>query len=321
MVRLRPLPGLPPELLAARLRGGPLPIAVPATAEAYLAERHVLLDRRLAEVADKAAADRLEDVRLAGGEMRISPLHAATPDEAEVLAGRLYGMVPAVRVTDLLAEVDRWTGFSRAFTHLHTGLPADDSRIVLTAVLADATNFGVTRMADACAVASYRQLAWTAGWHLCEETYRRALAVLVNPQQSQPLAAHFGAADVSGSDGQHFPTEYASERRRGLCVVLMSVGYPIGATLGGMAAVYLIQIWGWCSVYAFGGLVATCGSMQHEGGASDLGEKTSRSCSVSPPHSCFTGRRANSASVKANHPASAVVPMASSLRIPTDASR
>ncbi|PZR07976.1 MAG: 4-hydroxybenzoate transporter, partial [Azospirillum brasilense] len=50
--------------------------------------------------------------------------------------------------------------------------------------------------------------------------------------------------------------EYASERRRGLCVALMSVGYPIGATLGGMAAVYLIQIWGWRSVYAFGGLVA-----------------------------------------------------------------
>ncbi|PZR13355.1 MAG: hypothetical protein DI532_11575 [Azospirillum brasilense] len=43
--------------------------------------------------------------------------------------------------------------------------------------------------------------------------------------------------------------------------------------------------------------------------------------SVSPPHSRSTGRRANSASVKASHPASAVIPMASSLRIPTDASR
>jgi hypothetical protein len=29
---------------------------------------------------------------------------------------------------------------------------------VLTAVLADATNLGLTRMADACAVATYRQL-------------------------------------------------------------------------------------------------------------------------------------------------------------------
>lgn len=197
---------LPPALFAAMRQAGPLPVAVPASAEAYLAERRVLLDRRLGEIAAKAAADRLEDVRITRDGMRISPLKAATPEEAEALAERLYGMVPAVRVTDLLAEVDRWTGFAAAFTHLHTGLPADDPRIVLTAVLADATNLGLTRMADACAVASYRRLAWTAGWHLREETYRRALAVLVDAQQAQPLAAHFGAADVSSSDGQHFPT-------------------------------------------------------------------------------------------------------------------
>jgi hypothetical protein len=52
--------------------------------------------------------------------------------------------------------------------------------VVLTAVLADATNLGLTRMADACAVASYHRLAWTAGWHLREETYRHALAAVVS---------------------------------------------------------------------------------------------------------------------------------------------
>jgi TnpA family transposase len=197
---------LPPALFAAMREAGPLPVAVPANADAYLAERRALLDRRLAEIATKAAADRLEDVRIAGDAMRVSPLKAATPEEAGALTERLYAAVPAVRITDLLAEVDRWTGFSAAFTHLHTGQPAEDPRVVLTAVLADATNLGLTRMADACAVATYRQLAWTAGWHLREETYRRALAVLVNAQQAQPLAAHFGAADVSSSDGQHFPT-------------------------------------------------------------------------------------------------------------------
>jgi hypothetical protein len=46
--------------------------------------------------------------------------------------------------------------------------------VVLTAVLADATNLGLNRMADACTLASYRQLAWTAGWHLREDTYRAA---------------------------------------------------------------------------------------------------------------------------------------------------
>ena len=154
----------------ARREAGLLPVAAPATAEEYLAERRALLERRLAEVAAKAAADRLEDVRIKGDELKITPLKAVTPEEAETLANRLYRMMPNLRITSLLAEVDRWTGFSGAFTHLHSGAPADDRRVVLTAVLADATNLGLTRMAEACAVASYRQLAWTAAWHLREET-------------------------------------------------------------------------------------------------------------------------------------------------------
>jgi TnpA family transposase len=145
-------------------------------------------------------------VRIKGEELKITPLKAATPEEAETLADRLYRMLPTLRITSLLAEVDRWADFSNAFTHLHSGAPADDRRIVLTTALADATNLGLTRMAEACTVASYRQLAWTAAWHLREETYRRALAILVNARQRQPLAALFGAADVSSSDGQHFPT-------------------------------------------------------------------------------------------------------------------
>jgi TnpA family transposase len=195
-----------PALFAAMREAGPLPIAAPATAEEYLAERRALLERRLSEVAAKAADDKLEDVRIKGDELKITPLKAATPEEAETLADRLYGMMPNLRITGLLAEVDRWTGFSGAFTHLHSGAPNEDRRIVLTAVLADATNLGLTRMAEACSVASYRQLAWTAAWYLREETYRRALAILVNAEQRQPLAALFGAADVSSSDGQHFPT-------------------------------------------------------------------------------------------------------------------
>ena len=195
-----------PTLFAAMREAGPLPIAAPATAEEYLAERRALLQRRLSEVAAEAVADRLEDVRIKGDELKITPLKAATPDKAAIVAHRLYGMMPNLRITSLLAEVDRWTGFTGAFTHLHSGAPADDRRVVLTAVLADGTNLGLTRMAEACSVASYRQLVWTAAWHLREETYRRALAILVDAQQRQPLAAFFGAADVSSSDRQHFPT-------------------------------------------------------------------------------------------------------------------
>jgi hypothetical protein len=113
-----------PALFAAMREARPLPIAVPATAEEYLAERRDLLERRFSEVAVKAAADTLEDVRIKGEELKITPLKAATPEEAETLADRLYRMLPTLRITSLLVEVDRWTDFSNAFTHLHSGAPA-----------------------------------------------------------------------------------------------------------------------------------------------------------------------------------------------------
>ena len=191
-------------LFAAMDEAGPLPVAVPRDVDTYIQGRRALLEQRLDEIDAHALADRLEDVRITGAALRITPLKAVTPEAAEHLAERLYRMVPRVRITELLAEVDRWTDFSAAFSHLHSSLPADDRRVVLTAALADATNLGLTRMADACSVASYRRLAWTAGWHLREETYAQALAVIVNAQHREPLAAAFGTGTISSSDGQHF---------------------------------------------------------------------------------------------------------------------
>lgn len=51
-------------------------------------------------------------------------------------------------------------------------------------------------------------------------------------------------------------SEYASNKRRALCISLMAIGYPVGATLGGLCAVYLIEGFGWRSVYVFGSLLA-----------------------------------------------------------------
>lgn len=51
-------------------------------------------------------------------------------------------------------------------------------------------------------------------------------------------------------------SEYSSDKRRPLCISLMALGYPIGATLGGLLAVFLIEHHGWRSVYVFGGVAA-----------------------------------------------------------------
>ena len=47
--------------------------------------------------------------------------------------------------------------------------------------------------------------------------------------------------------------EYSSRKRKDISVAFMTVGYPIGATIGGIASVYLIEVFGWRSVFVFDG--------------------------------------------------------------------
>lgn len=198
---------IPAPVFAAMREAGPLPVPVAGSAAEWLTERRALLARRLAEVEAKVQADALEDVQLRAGRLRISPLKAITPEDAEGALAPLYAHLPPIRVTDLLADVDRWTGFSGCFTHLTTGRVHDEPRAVLTAVLADATNLGHARMAEACDIVTQRQLGWLSSWHLREETYGAALARLIEAQHRMPLAASFGSGVASSSDGQHFPLD------------------------------------------------------------------------------------------------------------------
>src|SRR3954471_2544478 len=94
--------------------------------------------------------------------------------------------------------------FLDCFTHLRTGETAADRRVLMAGLLADGLNLGLTRMAEACSIASLAQLAWTSDWHIRGETYGLALRRLVNQQQREPFAAKFGSGIASSSDGQFF---------------------------------------------------------------------------------------------------------------------
>ena len=50
--------------------------------------------------------------------------------------------------------------------------------------------------------------------------------------------------------------EYASQKRRDLCIGLMTMGYAAGATIGGIVAVFLISNFGWHSVFLAGGILS-----------------------------------------------------------------
>src|SRR5271163_62752 len=99
----------------------------------------------------------LPDVSLEKGVLKIAPLEKSTPPEAEALAARLYAMLPSIRITDLLSEVARWTLFTDCFTHLRSGETVADPRILMAGLLADGLNLGLTRMAEACTIASLGQ--------------------------------------------------------------------------------------------------------------------------------------------------------------------
>ena len=180
------------------------PVSVEMDFDRFIEARRVLLDERLTSVNARARDGLLPDVTINKGVLKITPIEKSTPPEAEALAARLHAMLPRVRVTDLLAEVAGWTRFPDCFTHERTGAIATDHRVLMAGLLAEGLNLGLTRMSEACSIASPGHLAWMSQWHIREDTYAQGLRCLVNRQQREPFAATFGDGTSSSSDGQFF---------------------------------------------------------------------------------------------------------------------
>ena len=170
----------------------------------YLRDRLLLLEQQLETVNRMAASNDLPDTILTESGLKIAPLDAAVPDAAQALIDQTAMQLPPVKITELLMEVDEWTGFTRHFTHLKTGDVAKDKTLLLTTLLSDAINLGLTKMAESCPGTTYAKLSWLQAWHIRDETYSAALADLVNTQLRHPFAGHWGDGTTSSSDGQRF---------------------------------------------------------------------------------------------------------------------
>ena len=120
------------------------------------------------------------------------------------MAGRLYGMLPRVRVTEVVSDVAQATGFAACFAHLRTGHPPSDLPALFAALLADGTNLGLSRMADATRGLSYHHLVNQAQWHINEDNYASGRAVIVEAHHKHPMAAIWGDGTDSFSDWQYF---------------------------------------------------------------------------------------------------------------------
>ncbi|MFW8975659.1 Tn3 family transposase [Klebsiella sp. R19] len=202
---------LPAEKFAALKREQALPLAINPNSDQYLEERLQLLDEQLATVTRLAKDNELPDAILTESGLKITPLDAAVPDRAQALIDQTSQLLPRIKITELLMDVDDWTGFTRHFTHLKSGDLAKDKNLLLTTILADAINLGLTKMAESCPGTTYAKLAWLQAWHIRDETYGAALAELVNAQFRHPFAEHWGDGTTSSSDGQNFRTGSKAE--------------------------------------------------------------------------------------------------------------
>ncbi len=119
-----------------RYSKGSKPLGIDPNCESYLQVRQAALQEELHQVDQLAAADDLPDAILTDSGLKITPLDATVPHAAQNLIEQVAASLPHVKITELLLEVDNWTGFTKRFTHLKRGEMAKDRIPLLTTILA-----------------------------------------------------------------------------------------------------------------------------------------------------------------------------------------
>ena len=185
-------------------RSGPLARILSLDPDSWLNERRTRMNTLLQEAEKHAAAGTLPEAAIREGRLSVSPIRNSTPPAARDMARLLYSILPRVRITDLLEEVDGWSGLTDCFAHLRTGHPPKDRHVLYAALIADGLNLGVTRMSEACEGMTYWRIARLVDWHIREETYVMATKMLVEAQEIAPFAHLWGDGSTSSSDGQYF---------------------------------------------------------------------------------------------------------------------
>ncbi|MGC5051665.1 Tn3 family transposase [Micromonospora sp. DT48] len=194
-------------------------VGKPAPAADALAQADEELHTALADLETQLAKGDPGEVRLTDdGELIIPPLTAEdVPAEADALRAELAAMLPHLPLASVLVEVDARTGFTDHLVHAggKVNRPAELKRNLLYVIIAEATNMGLSAMAESCGV-PYDVLAWTAEWYFRPETLEAANAAVVNYHHRLPLTRAFGSGALSSSDGQRFPVKGKSITARHL---------------------------------------------------------------------------------------------------------
>ena len=180
-------------------------LTVPFNPGSWLSDRKARLADGLERLAKAARTGAIPGGSIENGVLKIDRLSSAVPEEADALVLDLYSRLPAVRITDLLLEVDNEIGFTDAFLHLRTGSPCKDRIGLLNILLAEGVNLGLSKMAEATNTHDFFQLSRLSRWHIESDAINRALATVIDAQSRLPMAVHWGGGVTASSDGQFFP--------------------------------------------------------------------------------------------------------------------
>ena len=186
-------------------------LSIPFEPHDWLSDRKTRLKNGLERLARAARNGTIPGGSIENGALKLDRLTADVPAEADQLVLDLYRRIPEARITDLLLDVDKATGFTDAFTHLRTGVPCKDKIGLLNVLLAEGLNLGLSKMAEASNTHEYFQLSRISRWHIESDAINRALAMVIEAQSALPMSQFWGAGITASSDGQFFPATRQGE--------------------------------------------------------------------------------------------------------------
>ena len=192
-------------------------MGAPLDAKVRIEERKQELAGLMAKV-EGLLNDQDSDLREESGRLVLTPLVAEEKTLAlKQLALTISDRLPRVNITDLLVEVDSWTQFSEALTHLNAPSRRDPESLkhLYTCLLAQACNLDFQQIATSTGL-DYRRLKWFNTWHIRDETLEGAIQALVNHHFHLPLSQLWGGGILSSSDGQRFPAKGSIRSARAL---------------------------------------------------------------------------------------------------------
>lgn len=179
-------------------------LAVPLDPAQWIEERKLLLSEAFRAASEAARLNTLPNGIVKEGVLQMSKLERQTPEDADRLVLDLYREIPMTRITDVLLQSDQDIGFTEAFTDLRTGVPCKDKIGLLTVLLSNGVNLGLHKMAAATNKHTFWELLRIARWHVEEDAYQHALAMIVEAQSQLPMSSVWGTGNSASADGQFF---------------------------------------------------------------------------------------------------------------------